>query len=125
MTIRFDVDRSKDLAVFRFSGEICLQDLIGAIREYFKAGFATYEIYDLTDYGGSPFSVDDITDLADFIGDRAGNYRVEGKTAIVAHRDIDFGNFRVLAALTDIETPYDLEVFRTMDKACNWLGLTP
>ena len=125
MTVNFDTDRSKDLTVFRFSGEICLGDLIQAIKDYFDSGFTTYEIYDLSAYAGNPFSNDDINNLADFISDRAGNYRVEGKTAIVAHRDIDFGNFRVVAALTDIETPYDLEVFRTMETACDWLGLTP
>lgn len=125
MTIHFDIDRSKDLAVFCFSGEIRLEELIRTIKAYFKAGFATYEIYDLRDYDGSPFTIDEINDLAEFISDRAGKYRVEGKTAIVVHRDIDFGNSRVLAALTDIETPYDLDVFRSMDKAYHWLGLNP
>ena len=124
MPIVFETDKERDLTVFRLHGEIGLKDLLQAISDYFAAGHTHLELYDLTEYDGTPFSVADINRLADFVASRAGNYRTEGKTAVVAPRDIDFGNFRMLAALTDIETPYDFEVFRSLDKAVDWLGVT-
>jgi hypothetical protein len=125
MTITYDIDRNRELTLFRFSGDIRLDDLIETIYDYFRDGFTRYEIYDLTGFDGSPFSAADIDRLAGFLRSRSGNFRVAGKTAIVAPRDIDYGNFRMLAALTDIETPYEFEVFRTIEGANDWLSRSP
>lgn len=123
MPIVFESNSRSDLTVFRLSGDVKVKELLRTIADYFKAGHTRLELYDLSEYDGTPFSVEDINRLADFVASRAGNYRTEGKTAVVAPRDIDFGNFRMLAALTDIETPYDFEVFRTRDTAIDWLGV--
>ena len=48
--------------------------------------------------------------------------RAGGKTAIVVSRDLEYGLARVLDTLRDIrKLPYQIEVFRSVEEANQWL----
>ncbi len=49
----------------------------------------------------------------------------EPKVAIVAAADYDFGMVRMFEMTAEDEIPHDLMVFRTVEEACDWLGLDP
>ena len=79
MPIAFKSDTRSDLTVFRLTGEVRLKDLLRTISAYVKAGFTRFELYDLTTHDGTPFSVEDINRIADFISSRAGKLPDRGK----------------------------------------------
>ncbi|MBI9083359.1 MAG: hypothetical protein JEZ11_07155 [Desulfobacterales bacterium] len=115
----------EDLTVFRISGAFDREELIQAIIECSEKGFTKYKIYDVLGDNEIPFSADDVNKMADFIIDFSRKENIEEKTAIVVSRDIDFGNARMLMALTNPDIPHEMGVFRSIEGAYEWLELSP
>lgn len=54
-------------------------------------------------------------------------YQPTGKPpmALVVVNDYDFGMARMLELTADEEAPHELRVFRSLESACEWLGVDP
>ncbi|WP_319409485.1 hypothetical protein [uncultured Desulfosarcina sp.] len=121
MPIKYTVDRTQNLTVFDLTGEVPFSELIDAIDEYGKNDPTLYEIYDTREIGGNRLTTAEIQKLAVYLKSHADRRPLGSKTAVVVNNEIDFGLSRMISSLTDQEVPYKIEVFRTMNKAHQWL----
>lgn len=124
MSITFEINRSKGLTIFTVTGEVVFDELIHAIEKYIKTGPTPFEIYDFRNGTGESFTSEQIDRLIergkDFVESSPGG----SKTALVVSKDIDYGLSKVYQALGEIgKIPWETEVFRSMDKAYQWLNL--
>lgn len=125
MAVTFEIDRDNDLTLFKISGNVLVRDLIEAIEEYLELGGTIFEIFDFSRFSGDGYSNDDITLLSDFLILKAPKATAPGKTAVIAKRHIDFGNFRMLSSKIAHAVPYKLKVFRDLSQAFEWFEFTP
>lgn len=123
MPVSIEKNDAKELSIFRLEGDVTLNELKTVIDTYRHGGPTKFEIYDLSHWAGKPFSAYEVEDISRFIKTGAGKYRSEGKTAIVTSEDIHYGNARVFIAITEIDLPYKINVFRSLREAYFWLDL--
>ena len=123
MPISIETDKKRDLTIFRLSGDLTLNELKGTIDVYRHRGVTKLELYDLSDWSGRPFAAGEVDEISFFVSKDAGRFRPEGKTAIVAAQDIHYGNARIFLALTELNLPFEISVFRSFQEAYAWLGL--
>jgi hypothetical protein len=119
MPIRTSVKQS--LTVFTAEGPLSVDDIVEAITSFYKNGRTKDSLWDLR----KALLKDYPAEGAQRISQVASVYRQEragGKTAIVAPRDVVYGISRMHQAYM-ADFPWKLEVFRTIDDACGWLGV--
>ena len=53
------------------------------------------------------------------------SFKTEGKPrlAVVVSRDYDFGMARMLELTSAEDLPHEFGIFRSLDEACDWLGI--
>jgi hypothetical protein len=121
MSIKFAIDRTKNLTVFRLYGEVTLSEFIDTLNVYGKNKPTKFELYDLRELSGERFATNEIQGLASFLAAHAEK-RVSGsKTAVVVSQTIDYGLSRMISMLTEGQVPYMIEVFRSVQDANQWL----
>jgi hypothetical protein len=121
MPITIDKSDSDALTTFTVSGKITLPELIEVINRYGRSGTTRYELYDLRKVTGERLSSADIHSLIDFFRKYPAVRPPESKTAVLVASDIDFGLGRMVSMLSDGQVPFKIDVFRSWDKALNWL----
>lgn len=122
MPIKTLRDPSIDLTIFTCEGQILSQDIIDTMKHFYDGidGAPTKMVlWDLSQASTGNLSVEELDDIAQF---RIENtvQMVNGKTAIVASTDLDFGMVRMFQAKST-GTPRSLMVFRTLDEAREWI----
>ena len=125
MPVSVETVGGKNLTIFHVSGNVTFYELRHAIDLYRRSGPTELELYDLSRWTGEPFTARDVENISNFLRYGAGNYRSTGKTAIVATEDIHFGNARAFLALTELDLPFKIDLFRSLGDAYAWLGLAP
>ena len=121
MPILYDIDRKNDLTTFTLSGELNLPDLKSTLDRYREVGPTSLEIYNTSSLSGKRLSSDELNMLADYLS-QYNHIRPPGsKTAIVASGDLDYGLSRMISILTEGKTAYNIQAFRSMDEANEWL----
>lgn len=125
MPIVYQINRSKGLTVFTWTGQVPFSEITDSLRAYVKDGPTCYELYDLRGLAGERLSKEDIDRLVDLLNKYANTRPNNSKTAVVVKEDIDFGLSKTVALLTFIDgvVPYQIDVFRDMDEAIKWLDL--
>jgi hypothetical protein len=125
MPIAYQINRSKNLTVFTWAGQVMFSELTDSLRAYAKDGPTRYELYDLRELTGERLSKEEIERLVAFLNKHASYRPKNSETAVVVDQDIDFGISTMIATLTYIDgvVPYEVKVFRSMGEAINWLDL--
>ena len=123
MPMTYNIDRSKDLTVFTLSGEVSFQEFISVINEYGREGPTLFELYDLRAITGRRMTSGEMNSFADFLARHPDMRKPGNKTAVVVSADIDYGLSRMISILTEETTAYDIESFRDLDEAWEWLGI--
>jgi len=122
MPITYDIDRSQDLTTFTLSDEVTFEDMMAVLALYGKEGPTIYELYDARTLAGKRLAFEEMNKLAGYLA-RFSEKRPSGsKTAIVVAKDVDFGLSRMIQILTETTTIYDIQGFRDMDEARQWLA---
>jgi len=124
MPIKKHTDPSTDLTTFTCEGHITLKAVADAMRCLYDGidGPTTRMVlWDLSKASTENLSVDELDDIAQL---RLENKipMTNGKTAVVAPNDLDFGMVRMFQAKT-AGTPRYLMVFRTLEKAMEWMKI--
>ncbi len=125
MPIVCQINRSKDLTVFTWTGQVMFSELTDFLNTYGKAGPALHEIYDIRELAGERLSTVEIERIVGYCNRFGSNRPEDSKTAVVVREDIDFSISKTIALLILIDgvVPYQINVFRVMDEAIRWLDL--
>jgi hypothetical protein len=121
MTIGYTIYPSSNLTVFTLSGQVSFAELTDALGRYGEEGPTMNELYDIRELQGRRLSKAEIERLVGYVNRYAHRRRTISKTAIVIKEDIDFGISRMIAMLSEGSVPYRIDVFRSMEKAMEWL----
>lgn len=122
MPAGFQIDAERGLIVSQASGVVTEDDL----REHqtklrqdpdFDPGYD--QLWDFRDVTEISVSSEAIRDLA-----RARSFDPGARRALVAVSDVGFGVARMFAALHD-DAPEEVQVFRSVEEARDWLGTAP
>ena len=98
-----------------------LAELMEALDRYGRGGPTRLELYDLRNLTGERLSSADIHALIDVFRKYPEIRPPESKTAVLVASDIDFGIGRMVSMLSDGQVPFKIDVFRSREKALNWL----
>ena len=123
MPIKKQVDASKDITIFICNDEISFDEFIHTMIRFYQGiddPPTKKVLWDLTSAIVETLSIDDIDNIAQLSIDYEDVMK-DGKTAVVAPHDINFGLARMFEAKT-AGIHRDIRVFRTMDDAKDWIG---
>ncbi len=123
MAIEFRIDRDSDSSFFTSSGRISFTEALEVIKRFYADNPTANVLWDFDQSSFEDISAESITELALF-RERFRGQRTDGKTALVASRDVQYGLLRIFKSLSDSsDLPFEVRVFREMDKAREWLGI--
>jgi hypothetical protein len=121
MPITKNIDKEKNLTVFKITGTVSFDEFRDVIIDYYESGATDMIILDLKEAkgGGKTFPNERISELANFLEEvRKG--RNTGKTAFVATKDVLFGICKTLENYMG-NSKIKYGTFRTMDEAIEWI----
>jgi hypothetical protein len=126
MPIISQVDKSKNLTIYTLAGELTIDEIYEALKSFWEAHELTLNIlWDARSAIVTNLKSSDIENIATFISQYRDRFeeRKDGKAAIVASTDLQYGLSRIVEALYEIEDfPTNLQAFRTIEEAIQWLG---
>ena len=112
-----------DLSVVKAVGRISEADFQEWAQDFYSGQVTADILWDLTAADLSTITNDDIQEIAR----RAGAFsskRKGGRSAFVCGHDLAYGLSRAFEAYTMIdELPFQVQVFRDLDDAREWLGI--
>lgn len=121
-TIETTYDLTRDLTVVKATGKMEAADFRVWTAQYYRGTITKLVLWDIAQADLSALKTDDIRDDAKQTKDLA-DIRKGGKTAIVSSNSLEYGLSRMLEAFYDLErVPFEVQVFRTMDEAMEWLA---
>ena len=121
MPIHFNIDRSKNLTTFTMTDEVTFPEFMQTLNAYGKRGPTVRELYDARLLQGKRPTSNEMNILADYLSKYSDKRTSGSKTAIVVSKSIDFGLSRMLSLLTEYTIEYEIEVFREITEAIQWL----
>jgi len=126
MPVTSKIDKKRNLTIFTLSGELTIDEILGALKSFWEDRELTLNtLWDTQNAIVTNLKLPDIENIAGFIGQNRNRFeeRKDGKAAIVAPTDLQYGLSRILGTLYERENvPIKLQPFRTMDEAIQWLG---
>ncbi len=123
-TIETTYDLPNDLTVAKATGKMTSDDFKEWAEEYYVGDKITsLHLWDVTEADLSEITIEEIKEDAKRTKLLAG-VRNGGKTAIVTHKDLEFGISRMSQAHHEIEVEsVEYHTFRSIDEAKEWLGV--
>jgi hypothetical protein len=119
--IEKNVDTQHNLTIHRASGKITSQELLSSINSFYDGSPTLYTLWDFSKAALSSISNESIRQMFSLVQNRGTN-RQNGKTAIVATKDLEYGMSRMFQIMsTDNEFPFTIKVFRSYDEAIQWI----
>ena len=120
--IKTTYDPNKDLTSFKVTGKLTAADLYDCVSNFFGGSVTLDTLWDITEAEIPVGSADEISNLAQYV--RNLSYaRNGGKTAIISNNDLGYGMSRMLGTLYEMEkVRFEIQVFRSIDEATQWLG---
>jgi len=117
MPIQFKIDRTKDLTVFKLTGEVPFSDFLAILNEYGQSKPTRFELYDAQELTGERLTTQEMQSLSRYLSKYADKRPLDSKTIIVVNKELDFGLSRMISSLTDGQVPYKIEVCRSIEEA--------
>ena len=112
-------DSQNDLTVYTVHGELTAEEIIKTIPQY----STRLILWDAREGTLGQISTDELRKISK-TAQALNNKRIEGKTAFVGKKDIDYGIGRMYEAFADLEgLPFEYSTFKSMEDAKHWLGI--
>ncbi|MGD8367067.1 MAG: hypothetical protein PVG78_05460 [Desulfobacterales bacterium] len=121
MTISLSYEKARDLTRFVAEGELTYEDQMAALRTFYEQGPSANVLWDFRRISGSRITSEGVEGIVAFLKSHKGK-RINGKTALVAPTDLDFGLSRIgeaYAACSDLA--WEIRAFRSMAEAIAWI----
>ena len=126
MPITSKVDKTRNLTIFSLTGELTLDEIFGALKSFWESRELTLNtLWDTRNAVMTNLRSSELENITEFISKYRNRFeeRKNGKTAIAASTDLQYGLSRILGTLYEREeVPIKLHPFRTMEEAFQWLG---
>jgi hypothetical protein len=125
MSIRVNVDESRELVEIVFAGRVNKSEFIELMDGYFHETSSALPLglFDLSDVTIVDVAAESIRDAARRAEQYVDSRLDRGKLAIVAPRDLLFGMARMYEILRS-DSAVEVRVFRAREEAESWLGIT-
>ena len=123
MFITTYVDQEKQLTIFTIIGAPSFEEAMEKIKAFHEHPTKN-TLWDLRSARLMPAdsSYENLQSMVKYAGSY-GDIRKDGKSAVVAPKDLEFGVGNMVQTLGELEgLPYTIKVFRSMDEADQWLG---
>ena len=123
MAITKQFDRSKQLVTFTCKGELFFYEVSTRLKAMYASDAIEYirdVIWDLRNADLAGFSNEEILMIRDIV-EAHKDVRKPGKNALVFPSDLDYGLGRMYEIQAQ-DLPIDINVFRTMEEALEWLN---
>lgn len=119
------VDLQQQLTTFTLTGDIGdFRLVIDAINEFYKGDVTKLVLWDMTNADVNRISTQEVNKIADLPLYKAER-RMGGKNAIVAPDQLAYGLSRIYETVVGLQNqPFETRVFRNLEDACAWLGVT-
>ncbi len=115
-------DAARQLTIHTCSGRTTIEQIRGAISKFYAGAPTANILWDFSDADLSQVPRRDIRKLAEDVRSIAHS-RAGGKTAIVAHTELEFGLGRMYQIFGEIARQIaTIEVFKTRSDAEQWLA---
>ena len=116
------IDRENDLATLTVTENISFDEIM-ALVEMFYDQPTKNALWDLTAVSEINLTSEEIEQIASYQQRQKSAIRIEGKTAIVASKDLIYGLGRMFQSLSEMNrVPFAVMIFRTMEEAEAWLA---
>ena len=126
MPVTSKIDKKRNLTIFTLSGELTIDEILGALKSFWEDRELTLNtLWDTRNAVVTKLKLPDIENIVGFIGQNRYRFeeRKNGKAAIAASTDLQYGLSRILGTFYEREgLPIKLQPFRTMEEAIQWLG---
>ena len=121
MSITTSVYNDKQLTTHTVIGEISFEEEMTTLRQFWVGQPTMNVLWDFRKGSMAQFSFIEIDRVADYVTFQAEK-RAGGKTATVVSRDSEYGLSRLIDTLRDMrKVPLQLKIFRSIEKANQWL----
>ena len=121
MSITTSVYNDKQLTTHTVMGEISFEEVMTTLRQFWEDQPTMNVLWDFRKGSMAQFSFIEIDRVADYVTFQAEK-RAGGKTATVVSRDSEYGLSRLIDTLRDMrKVPLQLKIFRSIEKANQWL----
>jgi hypothetical protein len=114
---------SSELTVNIVKGQIMYGDLVKWIANYYSGTVTKFILWNFTEADLSDITVEEFKNIAEVVK-RKSDLRIDGKSALVFSKDLEFGlgrMFEVFSESEDIE--FEFKSFRSITEAKKWLGV--
>ncbi|MGD2029697.1 MAG: hypothetical protein PVG86_07125 [Desulfobacterales bacterium] len=126
MPITTKVDRTRNLTIFTLTGELSIDEILGTLKSFWEARELTLNtLWDARNAIVTNLRSSELENITGLLGQYRNRFeeRKNGKAAIAASTDLQYGLSRILGTLYEREdVPIKLHPFRTMEEAIQWLG---
>ena len=118
------IDHKTNLTIHTVNGLVDGDDIIQRMEEYHSGEVTKLIIWDFSDADLRDLTTKKITSIAN-IGRHFTESRMGGQKALISLHNLSFGLGRMYEVLAEIEKfLIQTKVFRNMEEAKNWLGIT-
>ena len=119
--IETTVDDQHDLTIHSCSGSLTEEEFMDAIQSFYKENPTRYVIWDFAKASLADILSDFVRQSSEMVK-RLGVARRNGKSAVIASSDLEYGLARMFQIMTDNgEIPFKIKVFRYFREATRWL----
>jgi len=110
------------LTIFTVKGELTFQEEMEALKAFYGGEPTSNVLWDFRLMEGNRLTSAELNQLFNFIK-KNQEKRPQGKTALVAASDLDFGLSRASETYSQIKRlPWEIRAFRSMDQALKWIN---
>jgi len=123
MSFAYKKYKDLDLTIFTVEGLVELNDWLNSIDEYNRSGATKFELYDLRRASGE-FKTEHARQLHYNSMPKSSRRYEQARTAILVTTPSAYGLARVYTAYAEVDgVPWKVEIFYSMEEACQWLGV--
>ncbi|HSG26931.1 MAG TPA: hypothetical protein VLA34_00525 [Candidatus Krumholzibacterium sp.] len=122
MPIETRRDDDSDLTIQVVTGTVLKEEMFGVVKDFYAGRPTRLVLWDLSRADFSDLTQLEVRGFASLVAELSAK-RVEGRTAVVAPEDLQFGLGRMVQFYIEKrEVPFSLQIFRSLPEAVHWLG---
>ena len=122
MPVTTKANHDKQLTINTVTGEPSFQEGMAAFKKFYEGKTTQNALWDFRKASLARVSAKEIKAIFDYIKQHVEK-RVGGKTAILVSKDLEYGMSRMVQAFTKLkDIPIEIEIFRSIEEAIQWLG---
>jgi hypothetical protein len=121
MTITKSVDPEKLLTILVASGELSFKKIMASLKSFYEDQPTKNLLWNFRNAKMTSITSGHIEVITSYV-EQHGHKRSGGKSAWVVSRDLEFGMMRITETLALVKKiPFQIKLFRSLDKAEQWL----